>query len=159
MDIQRLDHLITEGKIKEAMRIIQYVSKTKDASYLNILIKHLRLTENKILRNDIALTLADIGNYAAVEPIIEVLNHPKTKGSRGTLLYALESLDYISHIETITSFIGVDSLEASMQSLLLLENVIDRLSDNEKERCRKMIELNLKNNNNEMIEEAIALLK
>ncbi|WP_042159387.1 hypothetical protein [Paenibacillus gorillae] len=159
MDAQRLDRLITEGKFEEAMQIIQVVSETKDTSFLKILIKHLRLTENKILRNDIALILSDIGNHAAVEPLIEVLNHPKTKGSRGTLLYALENLDYISHIETITAFIGVDSLEASMQSLLLLENAVDRLSDNEKERCRTIIESNLKNNDNEHLEEALELLK
>lgn len=153
-----LDSLITEGKIDEAIKIIQFIGDTKDGSYLNTLITHLKSTENNILRNDIALTLSDIGDNIAVEPLIEVLVHPKTKGSRGTLLYALENLDYISHIEIITGFIGDDSLEASMQSLLLLENVVDSLSDLEKERCRNIIEPKLKNNK-EILEEALELLK
>lgn len=125
---------------------------------MDTLIKHLQSTENNKLRNEIALALSDIGHNAAVEPIIEVLVRPKTKGSRGTLLYALENLEYFSHIETITGFIGDDTFEASLQSLLLLEHVIDNLSDVEKERCRNIIEPKLKKKNNEILEEALERL-
>ncbi|WP_270170244.1 HEAT repeat domain-containing protein [Paenibacillus sp. SYP-B4298] len=155
---ERLDRLIIEGKIEEAIKTIQFIGDTKDGSYMNTLIMHLKSTENNKLRNDIALALSDLGDRIAVEPLIEVLVHPKTKGSRGTLLYALENLDYRSHIETITGFIGEDTLEASMQSLLLLENIVDCLSDLEKERCRNIIKPKLKSNN-EMLEEALELLK
>ncbi|MFC4101352.1 HEAT repeat domain-containing protein [Paenibacillus xanthanilyticus] len=159
MNIQRqLDRLIAENAIDDAIAIIQSIGEMKDSSQLNTLIKHLRLTDNSSLRNEIALALSDIGHNTAVEPIIEVLVHPKTKGNRGTLLYALENLDYISHIVTIAGFIGDDSFEAGIQLLLLLENVIDQLSEEEKERCRKMIEPKWKMKKNEALQDALELL-
>lgn len=159
MIIQKLESYIYEGNIEDAIKIVKFIGETKDEAYLIVLIKYLKNTEDKLLRNEIAIALSDIGNNEAVDPLIEILINSKTKGSRGTLLYALENLDYIAHIGTITSFIDDTSIEVSMQSFLLFELVADKLSYDEKEECRNIIESKLKNTENELLEEALELLK
>ncbi|RXZ79768.1 HEAT repeat domain-containing protein [Paenibacillaceae bacterium] len=159
LDIQTLEKLIYECKNEEAIRIVNNISETKDESYLNVLIKHLKSTEDNLLRNQIALALSDIGENEALDSLIEVITHPRTKGSRGTLLYSLENLDYVSHIDTIANFIGDPSLEVSMQSFLLLEYVADELSNNQKEKCKSIFESKLKINENEFVKDALELLR
>jgi len=123
------------------------------------LLKHLKVTNNNILRNEIALALSDIGSNEAVDSLIEVLMHPKTKGSRGTLLYSLRELDYMDHIAKITDFVGDASLEVSMEALLLLENVFDKLSDEQKRKCKHILESKLKVDENEHIRDALEMFK
>ncbi|WP_440110735.1 HEAT repeat domain-containing protein [Paenibacillus sp. QZ-Y1] len=159
MEIHKLDDIIREGKIEEAIEIIKLIGENKDESYLEVLLEHLKATDNNILRNEIALTLSDIGNEKAVNILIELLIHPNTIGSRGTLLYALENLDYTAHISTIAGFIGASSLEVSMQAFLLLEYIVDELSHNQKEQCKSILESNFKNTDNEILKEALELLK
>ncbi|MFI2858463.1 HEAT repeat domain-containing protein [Paenibacillus sp. JSM ZJ436] len=159
MEIHILDDLIREGKIDEAIEIIRLISENKDESYLEVLLNNLKATDNNILRNEIAIALSDIGNEKAVDILIGVLIHPKTTGSRGTLLYALENFDYTAHIFTIAGFIGSSSLEVSMQAFLLLEYVIDELSDKQKEQCKSILESTFKNTENEILKEALELLE
>lgn len=125
--------------IEEAIILVRFVGGTKDKTYRSLLLKHLKATDSKILRNEIALALSDMGSNEAVDSLVEMLMHPITKGSRGTLLYALRELDYIDLISKITDFIGVSSLEVSMEAFLLLENVFGKLSDEQKRKCKHIV--------------------
>ncbi|OBY76629.1 hypothetical protein BBG47_26015 [Paenibacillus sp. KS1] len=157
--IRRLEDYICDSKIEDAISLVRHIGETKDESCLEVLLKHLTATDSNILRNEIALSLSDIGNNKAVDTLVEMLTHPKTKGSRGTLLYALEELNYIHHIATITDFIGDSSLEVSMEAFLLLEHVFDELSYEQKEKCKNILESKLKNNENEHIREALEMFE
>jgi HEAT repeat protein len=99
------------------------------------LIKYLKKTDNIILRNEIAIALADIGNDKAVEPLIYMLKHSKTKGSRGTLLYALEDLDYIQHVELLVELLYEDNFEVNRHALMLIESISTKISDEVLQRC------------------------
>jgi HEAT repeat protein len=150
---------LSEGDIEGVVKQIAYIGLKKDITQFAYLIELLKSTDNKILRNEIAIALSDIGDDRAVEPLIEVITDPKTSGSRGTLLYALENLNYIVHIENIIPFIGDSSLEVSAQSFMLLEQMMDRLSDSQNLRCQQRIEIQISHNQSKLLEVALDMLK
>ncbi len=123
MNLDILKESISNNNIDEAIKIVEEIGSNKETATTPVLLEYLQSTDNHILRNAIAIALSDIGCDNAVEPIINLLKHPKTKGSRGTLLYSLESLNYIPFIESLVDFLNDDSFEVSRQTLTLLESV------------------------------------
>ncbi|QOS80401.1 HEAT repeat domain-containing protein [Paenibacillus sp. JNUCC31] len=150
---------LSQGDMEGVIKQIAYIGEKKDTTQFAFLIELLKSTDNTILRNTIAIALMDIGDDRAVEPLIEVITDPKTSGSRGTLLYALENLNYIVHIESIIPFIGDSSLEVSAQSFMLLEQIMDKLSDLQNLRCQQLIEMQISHNQSKLLEVALDMLK
>ncbi|WP_405153428.1 HEAT repeat domain-containing protein [Paenibacillus sp. FSL K6-0108] len=148
-----------QGDMEGLIKQIAYIGEKKDTTQFAFLIDLLKSTDNKILRNEIAIALSDIGDDRAVEPLIEVIIDPKTSGSRGTLLYALENLNYIVHIEDIIPFIGDSSLEVSAQSFMLLEQMMGRLSDSQNLKCQQLIEIQISSNQSKLLGVALDMLK
>jgi HEAT repeat protein len=135
MDLVALDKLIQSNDIEAAINNIEEIGEDRSEEAVSFLIENLRTTENHLLRNAIALALRDIGSQEAVEPIIEVLNHPKTLGYRGTLLYALEPLDYSAHLDLLVDFLLNGNFEVSRKSLLLIESIGTQLPDETLLKC------------------------
>lgn len=150
---------LSQGDMEGVVKQISYIGEKKDITQFAFLIELLKSTDNAILRNTIAIALSDIGDDRAVEPLIEVITDSKTSGSRGTLLYALENLNYIVHIENIIPFIGDSSLEVSAQSFMLLEQMMDKLSDLQNLRCQTIIEMQISHNQSKLLEVALDMLK
>ncbi len=100
-----------------------------------------------ILVNVIAITLADLGDSGAVLPLIDLLRNPKTKGNRGTLLYALEFFDVSEQVVVLVDLLD-DTFEASRQSYQLISNVQDKITKAQKELCRQMIRRKLADHKN-----------
>ncbi|MFD1953453.1 hypothetical protein ACFSL6_04510 [Paenibacillus thailandensis] len=57
MDHKRLEQGLESGNLREASLVISEASQHKDEEIVVLLIKHLRVTENKLLRNEIAIAL------------------------------------------------------------------------------------------------------
>ncbi|MFS1514401.1 HEAT repeat domain-containing protein [Chengkuizengella sp. SCS-71B] len=153
-----LEQHIVNGGIEEAILIVKQIGEKKDSSYVDNLIENLKQTDSNILRNAIAIALGDIGSNKSVEPIMNLLADPKTKGSRGTLLYALRSLDYSAHTIEITKLLLNNSIEISNESFLLLEKISKDLPVEIKKECKKIISDHLKNNEDDYhLEEALEL--
>jgi hypothetical protein len=145
-----LENVINNGDLVEAVKMIEEVGEKRDNEFTAILIKHLGSTDSPILRNAIAIALADIRNQEAILPLINVLKDPKTEGSRGTLLYALESFDIAPHVVTITDLLD-DNFEVSRHSFQLISGVANNLSSTQKEICKQLIKDKIadeKNKNN-----------
>ncbi|WP_223264188.1 HEAT repeat domain-containing protein [Paenibacillus sp. IHB B 3084] len=134
----RLEEVIESGDLKEAVRIIQDVGEKQDHKFTSILLKYLESMENALLRNVIAIKLADLESNEAVLPLINLIRSPKTKGNRGTLLYALESFDASSHVVTLVDLLD-DTFEASRQSFQLISNMKDKISKAQKDKCKQII--------------------
>lgn len=134
MDIKNLEKIIQEGKINEAIDIIDDIGRKKLNEATPFLIKELEKTDNHILRDAIALALSDIGCEEAVKVIISLLSNSKTKGHRGTLLAALEPFNYLPYINILADFLYEDSFEVSRQSLILIEEVIKDIPKEIKEK-------------------------
>jgi HEAT repeat protein len=87
------------------------------------------------LRNSIAITLSDIGNEKAIEPLIDMINHPKTLGARGTLLSALKPFDCSPHLETLVYHLITGNFEVQFQAYELIEEINSGVSDEVLLRC------------------------
>ncbi|AHC19090.1 MULTISPECIES: HEAT repeat domain-containing protein [Paenibacillus] len=138
MNKMRLEEVIESGDLKEAVRIIEEIGEKLDHTFTPILLRYLATTDSVLLRNVIAITLADLGDSEAVLPLIDLLRNPKTKGNRGTLLYALEFFDVSTHVVELVDLLD-DTFEASRQSYQLISNVQDKISEAQKDICRQMI--------------------
>lgn len=129
MDNNSLRFAIENEKFDEAEIILEKISRSKDIQAIPLLIEYLQRTENPLLRNSIALTLSDIGNEEVVQPLIDVINDPKTLGYRGTLLYALEPFDCSAHLETLIYHLINGNFEVQAQAYQLIESIKGEISD------------------------------
>jgi hypothetical protein len=129
MDINLLKFAIENDKFDEADILLKEMGSSKNIEAIPILIEYLKSTENVLLRNTIALTLSDIGNEKAVQPLIEMINDPKTLGNRGTLLYALEPFDCSGHIETLIYHLITGNFEVQAQAYQLIISIKGDISD------------------------------
>ncbi|KOO46024.1 HEAT repeat domain-containing protein [Priestia koreensis] len=130
MNLEKLKKALKEEKIDEAEGILEEVGTNKYEPAIPLLIEFLKSTDNHRLRNSIALTLSDIENEIAVEPLIEMINDPKTLGFRGSLLFALKPFDCSSHLETLIYHLLSGNFEVQMEAYQLIEeNIHSDLSD------------------------------
>ncbi|MBY0204559.1 HEAT repeat domain-containing protein [Paenibacillus cucumis Kampfer et al. 2016] len=141
------------------MTRIAEVGEKRDRSSVEFLIGILTETKNALVRNQVAIALRDIGDNRAVYPLIEALSNAQLRRSRGTLLYAMEEMHYEPYIEIIVALIGDASLEVRLQSFLLFEKVAEKLSEQQKQVCKNIILQCKAVSGNDLLDEAIALLK
>ena len=139
MHLDLLEYSIQNNNIDKAMSIIADIGANKCKEATPILIKYLQSTDDNSLRNEIAIALSDIGCPEAVEPIINMIKSPKTVGNRGTLLFALVSFDYSSHIMLLVDLLFDDNFEVSRQSFVLIESIVNDLPDEIKQICTMKI--------------------
>ena len=79
------------------------------------------------MRNQAALALADLRMQAAVPVLVDLLSAEATARSRGSLLYALQALDYRDHLAALVNHFGSDVFEVLEMTLCLFERLPPRL--------------------------------
>jgi len=136
MNVNQLDTLIQNNQIEKALHLIEEIRDKNEADAMKYLLEQLIYTDNHIVRNKIAIVLSDMGCQEAVEPIISLLRDPKTMGNRGTLLYALEPLNYTEHFDLLFEMLLNGNYEVSRQSFILLERAKDSISQNLKQESK-----------------------
>lgn len=130
MDLDILRKALESSKVEDVKSVLEEAVKNKNENAIPLLIEYLKSTDNNRLRNLIAITLSDIGNKDIVKPLIDMINDPKTLGSRGTLLYALKSFDCSDHLETLIYHLLTGNYEVQMESYeLIKENIYSQISD------------------------------
>jgi len=80
----------------------------------------LEQTNSSRVRNAAALALVDLRDDSAKDALINLLMRPDTKGSRGTLLYALEQLGANVPLPVLADIIADESYEAREEALALI---------------------------------------
>ena len=78
-------------------------------------------THSPRVRNAAALALVDLRAHRASDPLLSLLTRSDTKGSRGTLLYALEQLRAHVPLPILVNIIAEESYEAREEALSLLD--------------------------------------
>lgn len=129
MDFNLLEEALKNCDMELLEEIIDAHEPHELSSAVPLFIRHLRETEDPALRNTIAVALRDIGDEAAVLPLIELLNHPKTLNNRGTLLYALEVFDCSAHLKTIVHLFLSGGFEVQATAYQLLESMAGEVPD------------------------------
>lgn len=124
LDLEILRKAIEGGNVEEAESKLEEVGINKYENAVPLLIEYFKSTDNHRLRNSIAITLSDIGNEKAINPLIEMINDPKTLGYRGTLLYALKPFDCSAHLETLVYHLLTGNFEVQANSFQLIEENI-----------------------------------
>jgi HEAT repeat protein len=136
LDLDLLREAI-EGNIMDTVEsMLDEIGELRLEEAIPLLIEYLRSTESNLLRNSIAITLSDIGNEQAVEPLIDMINHPKTLGARGTLLSALRPFDCSPHLETLIYHLITGNFEVQFYAYeLIMEKINSGVSDDVLLRC------------------------
>ena len=80
----------------------------------------LKQTSSHRVRNAAAIALADMRAQNAKNILIEMLTRSETKGSRGTLLYALEELRATVPLSILVDIVINDPYEASEEAVGLI---------------------------------------
>ena len=143
MDINFLKQALKNNDVNRSIEIIEEIGENKCQEAIPLLIECLETTDNKLLRNSIAIALGDIGSTIAIKPIINALQDAKTLGARGTLLYALESFDCSPYIELLVEFLINGNFEESRQSLILIESMNSTVSPENVKRCISKLQKNI----------------
>lgn len=127
--MKTLEELIQNNNVNEAIELIEEIARNNNKEYITLLINYLEKTDNDNIRNSIALALSDMGCTDIIEPIIKLLQDPKTLGKRGSLLAALEPFNYSSCVEMLISFIYEGNFEVSRKSFELVKAIIKDIPD------------------------------
>jgi HEAT repeat protein len=135
VDLDLLREAIVSNKMDTVESMLEEIGRNKLKEAISLLIEYLKSTESNILRNSIAITLSDIGNEKAIEPLIDMINHPKTLGARGTLLFALKPFDCSPYLETLVYHLITGNFEVQLQAYELIEEINSGVSDEVLLRC------------------------
>lgn len=92
---------------------------------LNVLVQ----TDDAQIRNNAALALGDLRVQAAVPIIVRLLSIEATANNRGSLLYALQFLNYQNHLNEIACQLNSNVYEVVEMALHLLEQLPPRLKE------------------------------
>ena len=111
--------------LKERLR---NANDTNKHIYSKQLLNIFKTTENPIVRNECALLLSEYLGNESVEPIVQALQNINMHKSRGTLLYALEGLDYHHYFPFIFELMFDDCFEVNRQARILIENAVENCS-------------------------------
>ena len=108
-----------EGRVIEELRSLksQRSSRRSRAAKAMQILEH---TSSSRVRNAAALALVDLRVPDAKHALVNLLTRPDTKGSRGTLLYALEQLGAAVPLPILAEIIADESYEAREEALALI---------------------------------------
>jgi HEAT repeat protein len=101
----------------------------------------LEQTGSSRIRNAAALALADLHARDAKDKLINAVNRPETKGSRGTLLYALGELGASVPLPVLTHIVLDDTYEAREEALALIAKNPVGGSPNELKHAKEVLEV------------------
>ena len=95
------------------------------------LLKVLAQTDDAQIRNDAALALGDLRVQTAAPIIARLLSDEAPANNRGSLLYALQFLDYQNYLDEIAFQLRSDVYEVMEMALQLLEQLPPRLKESQ----------------------------
>jgi HEAT repeat protein len=108
-----------EGRLIAELRSLKS-QRSRRGSRAAQAMKILEETNSSRVRNAAALALADLRAHSAKDTLIDLLSQPETRGSRGTLLYALEQLGADVPLPILAEIIVDESYEAREEALALI---------------------------------------
>ena len=98
--------------------------------FLDRLVEEFEVTDNSAKRNSLALLFAEYGKEMALTPIVKMIQNQKSHKNRGTLLYALNQIDYIEQLEYLFTLVFDDNFEVKREAYMLVESAIENNADN-----------------------------
>ena len=140
-----LMNALNEQNFQTAIEIIEGLSTKQVKAEETYLIDVLMTTCDGNLRNSIALRLSDIRSEALVGAVTQLVEDPKTIGNRGTLLYALQDLDYSGKLDALLPLLGSSSFEVSREAFNLIEPYLHSLSPDQQKTLQVLLNQQIEN--------------
>lgn len=140
-----LMNALNEQDFQTAIEIIEGLSTKQVKAEETYLIDILKTTYDGVLRNSIALRLSDIQSDFLVDAVTQLVDDPKTLGNRGTLLYALQDLDYSGQLNALLPLLGSSSFEVSREAFNLIEPYLHSLSPDQQETVQVLLNQQIEN--------------
>lgn len=143
MDRSQYDRLLQQlhaSDEKVAAEAAQALANGGYTESVPSLIAIIRTTESKVVRNAIAIALADLQDERAAPVLAELLQNQRTEGSRGSLLYALSEFDnapFLEHLVDIVIGGNFEERHQAFQNIESIESEIDPITWN---RCIQKLE-------------------
>ena len=134
-----LPALREKSQVLAAIRWCEQV-KVKRKPALEWLLSVVAHTPDAEVRNRAALALGKLRVQAAVPIIIGLLSTEKTTSDRGSLLYALQSLNYLDYLDDIAAQLDSGVYEVMEMALQLLEQLPRRLTVRQTQKAMKRLE-------------------
>jgi hypothetical protein len=113
--------LAQAGDLKETITTLHKLGDLGDRRALPVLIDMLSNTHVDALRNAAAVGLRSLQDNSAVPYLFAQIQSEHTAGNRGTLVYALETLDMRNSLVEIVRWICNDTYEVVAMSLRVLD--------------------------------------
>ena len=120
MDANSLITKILVGEWSEKVDAADELARIASSEVVDVLSCLLTNSDGEI-RNAAALALREIGDSAAVRPLLDAIQRPENHRNRSTLVYALETLDCSRHFIDIFRLALSSKYDVQMSALSILD--------------------------------------
>ena len=138
-----IDEILCDDNSERAIDKIVEICRTSnenDFGYItNYLLKLISETNDPCIRNMVALIFMDLRFDDAVPTLIALINNPNNKNCRGTLIYALESLNCADQIKHIIYILFEGNYECKWNLYSLIQEKIGEMSTEDRQLCFDLI--------------------
>lgn len=131
---------LTGGDSQEVVAAARELASRQEGSAAPQLLEVLRTTHDATVRNAVALALSDLKYPQAFDVLVDLLNQERTRGHRGTLLYALGAFDCSSILSLLVDFVIEGSFEVSREALSLLAGIETELDEGTWTACTERVQ-------------------
>jgi HEAT repeat protein len=133
-----IDHLNSSDS-KRIIEAAHEVATRKAMTAVPQMLELLKKTNDGAVRNALALALSDLKDPSVFDVIVKLLNRKRTRGNRGTLLYALGEYDCTTILPLLVNIVIDGNFEESRQALSLITGIETELDDRTWDRCIKRL--------------------
>ena len=106
----------------------------------------LQSTNSAVMRDQLALRLAETGNPRVFDILLRLIERPETRGHRGTLVHCLSYFDAKPAFLPLIGLVIHDNFETAHEAFQLLES-IDEVSGTEAADAEQRVSAALRNRN------------
>ncbi len=135
---QLIDH-IKSGDPQRIIEAARECASRQEASAGPYLLEILQVTRDAAVRNAAALALSDLKNPSAFTLLVDLLKSDHTRGSQGTLLYALGAYDCSPVLPLLVDLVIDGNFEVSRQTFSLISGIETELDDRVWKSCRERL--------------------
>jgi HEAT repeat protein len=161
----RFPQLRSSSTVEETPQVLAKIRRYAGANVrkkaaIHWLLGQLAQTSDGHVRNQAALALGALRIQEAVPVIVHLLSADATVNNRGSLLFALLSLNYRAYLSAIAPHLGSEGYEVMEMALQLLEQLPRRLKPRQtREAIRLLEQVVLTPLNTPYVQQGLQLLK
>ena len=135
---QLIDH-IKSGDPQRVIDAARECASRQEASVAPYLLEILKVSRDAAVRNAVALALSDLKNSSTFGVLVDLLKSDHTRGSQGTLLYALGAYDCSPILPLLVDLVIDGNFEVSRQAFSLISGIETELDDRVWQSCSERL--------------------